>query len=93
MRQAMQAIGSARTQAEIDKAAAVLSRDPVHNARVGGAPLSRHKLGDAFDVALAGHDREALRAAARAAGFRGFGHYRTFLHVDLGPRREWGKWA
>jgi len=32
MRQAMQAIGSARTQAEIDKAAVVLSRDPVHNA-------------------------------------------------------------
>ena len=32
MRQAMQTIGSARTQAEIDKAAAVLSRDPVHNA-------------------------------------------------------------
>jgi acetylornithine deacetylase/succinyl-diaminopimelate desuccinylase-like protein len=31
MRQAMQAIGTARTQAEIDKAAAVLSRDPVHN--------------------------------------------------------------
>jgi acetylornithine deacetylase/succinyl-diaminopimelate desuccinylase-like protein len=32
MRQAMQTIGSARAQAEIDKAAAVLSRDPVHNA-------------------------------------------------------------
>ena len=32
MRQAMQAIGAARTQAEIDKAATVLSRDPVHNA-------------------------------------------------------------
>jgi acetylornithine deacetylase/succinyl-diaminopimelate desuccinylase-like protein len=32
MRQAMQTIGSARTQAEIDKAAAVLSRNPVHNA-------------------------------------------------------------
>lgn len=32
MRQAMQTIGSARTQAEIDTAAAVLSRDPVHNA-------------------------------------------------------------
>ncbi len=27
-------------------------RDPLHNARVGGAPLSRHKVGDAFDVAL-----------------------------------------
>lgn len=68
-------------------------RDPIHNARVGGAPLSRHKIGDAFDVSLAGHNREALRDACRRAGFRGFGYYRTFLHVDLGPRREWGKWA
>jgi acetylornithine deacetylase/succinyl-diaminopimelate desuccinylase-like protein len=32
MRQAMQSIGGARNQAEIDTAAAVLSRDPVHNA-------------------------------------------------------------
>jgi acetylornithine deacetylase/succinyl-diaminopimelate desuccinylase-like protein len=32
MRQAMQDIGTARTQAAIDKADAVLSRDPVHNA-------------------------------------------------------------
>jgi acetylornithine deacetylase/succinyl-diaminopimelate desuccinylase-like protein len=32
MRQAMQTISSARAQAEIDKAALVLSRDPVHNA-------------------------------------------------------------
>jgi acetylornithine deacetylase/succinyl-diaminopimelate desuccinylase-like protein len=32
MRQAMQTVGSARAQAEIDKAAAILSRDPVHNA-------------------------------------------------------------
>jgi acetylornithine deacetylase/succinyl-diaminopimelate desuccinylase-like protein len=32
MRQAMQAIGSARTPAAIEKAAAVLSREPVHNA-------------------------------------------------------------
>ena len=32
MRQAMQSIGTARNQAEVDTAAAVLSRDPVHNA-------------------------------------------------------------
>ncbi len=68
-------------------------RDPIHNAKVGGAPLSRHKFGDAFDIALAGHDRDALRAACREAGFTGFGLYKTFLHVDLGPRREWGKWT
>lgn len=67
-------------------------RDPIHNARVGGAPLSRHKFGDAFDIALSGHDRDALKEACRDAGFRGFGHYATFLHVDLGSRREWGKW-
>lgn len=67
-------------------------RDPVHNARVGGAPLSRHKAGDAFDIALAGHDRAALLAACRAAGFTGFGFYSSFLHVDLGPERSWGQW-
>jgi len=32
MRQAMQSLAAARTRAEIDKAAAVLSRDPMHNA-------------------------------------------------------------
>lgn len=65
-------------------------RDPVHNALVGGAPRSKHKEGHAFDVALAGHDRAALIAALRDAGFRGFGlRYRTFVHVDMGRRRTW----
>lgn len=68
-------------------------RDPLHNARVGGAPLSRHKMGDAFDIALAGHRKMELYAACKAAGFRGFGMYRTFLHVDMGPERTWGKWT
>ncbi|MCH2394426.1 D-Ala-D-Ala carboxypeptidase family metallohydrolase [Oceanibaculum sp.] len=65
-------------------------RDPVHNARVGGAPLSRHKAGDAFDLALRGQNRAEMLDAARAAGFTGFGFYSTFLHVDCGPAREWG---
>ena len=65
-------------------------RDPTHNALVGGAPRSKHKEGHAFDVALAGHDRGALIAALRAAGFRGFGlRYRTFVHVDMGRERSW----
>jgi uncharacterized protein YcbK (DUF882 family) len=68
-------------------------RDPLHNARVGGAPLSRHKAGDAFDIALAGHRRGELRAACAAAGFRGFGLYKVFLHIDMGPKRSWGKWT
>lgn len=68
-------------------------RDPLHNARVGGAPLSRHKMGDAFDIALRGHRKTELYAACKAAGFRGFGMYKTFLHVDMGPERTWGKWT
>ena len=56
-------------------------RCALHNARVGGAPLSLHKK-LAFDIALAGHDRAALLAAARGAGFMGFGFGQTFLHLD-----------
>ena len=63
-------------------------RCALHNARVGGAPLSQH-LRLAVDIGLRGHDRHALHAALRAAGFRGFGFYRTFIHADLGPAREW----
>lgn len=65
-------------------------RDPLHNARVGGAPLSRHKVGDAFDIALAGHDRWRLLAACQDAGFSGIGLYNSFLHVDCGSTRRWG---
>ena len=69
-------------------------RSPVHNARVGGAPMSRHKFADAFDIALAGHDRDHLEAVCRDVGFTGFGYYRTFLHVDIWTPRTWGaRWG
>ena len=65
-------------------------RDPLHNARVGGAPRSSHKEGHAFDIALARHDREELIAVLTEAGFRGLGiNYRTFVHADLGRFRRW----
>ena len=65
-------------------------RDPLHNARVGGAPRSAHKEGHAFDIALAGHDKDRLVAALRLQGFRGFGlTYRSFVHADMGRQREW----
>jgi hypothetical protein len=56
-------------------------RCALHNARVGGAPLSMHKR-LAFDVALATHDPARLAQAARASGFRGFGYGQAFLHLD-----------
>ncbi len=60
-------------------------RDPIHNARVGGAPLSRHKAGDAFDIALSGLNRCELAEAAAEVGFTGMGKYQTFLHIDTRP--------
>lgn len=75
-------------------------RCAIHNARVGGAPLSMHKQ-LAFDVALDAHDPAKLAAAARTSGFRGFGYGRTFLHLDTRARaarwfygtRSKQKWA
>jgi hypothetical protein len=68
-------------------------RDPLHNARVGGAPMSMHRFGRAFDIASQGRVRQELYQAAVEAGFTGFGFYNTFLHVDTGRKRQWGKSA
>lgn len=65
-------------------------RDPIYNAKIGGAPLSRHKYGDAFDISLRNQDLDELYGLCKEAGFRGFGFYNTFLHVDLGKPRTWG---
>ena len=51
------------------------------NAAVGGAPASLHKT-IAVDIALVGHDRHVLLAAAEQCGFTGLGLARTFLHLD-----------
>lgn len=64
-------------------------RDVFDNRRVGGRPASHHRFGRAFDISLHGRDRHAVLAAARAAGFTGFGYYRTFLHVDTARARFW----
>lgn len=63
-------------------------RCAIHNALVGGAPLSQH-LKLAFDVSLVGHDRFDALVACQKAGFTGLGYYRSFLHVDTGRKRFW----
>ncbi len=54
---------------------------------------SKHMEGTAFDIAMSSHDPAAFEAATREAGFLGFGFYprSDFMHVDLGPKREWGE--
>ena len=68
-------------------------RSPEHNRAVGGATRSKHMDGAAFDIAMANHDPVAFEVAAREVGFLGFGYYRRsgFIHIDLGPVRNWGE--
>ncbi|MGI3212343.1 YcbK family protein [Roseovarius tibetensis] len=68
-------------------------RSPEHNRAVGGAARSKHMDGTAFDISMANHHPEAFEAAAREVGFLGFGTYprSNFMHVDLGPARQWGR--
>src|SRR6056297_2749180 len=68
-------------------------RSPEHNRAVGGAKASKHMRGIAFDIAMDNHDPAAFEAAAREIGFLGFGFYPRsgFMHIDLGPAREWGR--
>ena len=68
-------------------------RSPEHNRTVGGATRSKHLNGAAFDIAMSNHDPVAFEDAARTVGFDGFGFYPRsgFIHVDLGPARQWGE--
>jgi zinc D-Ala-D-Ala carboxypeptidase len=67
-------------------------RSPAHNKAVGGAKNSMHMRGIAFDVRMENHDPAEFEAAARTAGFTGFGYYPKsgFMHIDTGPARSWG---
>ena len=66
-------------------------RSPYHNAKVSGSPRSMHLFGLAADISIINQDKKLILTLAKDLGFTGFGYYRTFLHVDLGRKREWGK--
>lgn len=68
------------------------SHHPEETAKPPGS-LHRHTSGRAVDIRAQGDRRLELLFAARKAGFRSFGIYPQFLHVDWcdGPeyRRLW----
>ena len=57
----------------------------------GVAEHSQHMLGKAIDIQVPGVRTLAIRNAALAIGAGGVGYYPTsrFVHVDVGPVREW----
>lgn len=64
-------------------------RCPLHNEKVGGAKNSKHMYGTAFDVSSKGHTLYELFRGAEYVGFKAFGFYPGFIHIDLGPARMW----
>lgn len=76
-------------------------RTEAYNKSIGGSPNSQHMLGKAFDivwtVALKKKfgTQEAFKKFCIENGVKGFGHYKTFVHIDwrITPNsRGWSEW-
>ena len=65
-------------------------RCPAHNAAVGGAKNSQHKLGTATDIVVSAMDPNEVADACEK--FDGLGRYDTFTHIDSrGSSARWDK--
>ena len=61
------------------------------SAETGVAEHSQHMLSKAIDIRIPGVSTRKLRDAALSLGLGGVGYYPTsqFVHVDVGPVRQW----
>lgn len=61
------------------------------SAETGVAEHSQHILSKAIDIRIPGVSTRALRDAALSLGMGGVGYYPRsgFVHVDVGPVRQW----
>lgn len=68
-------------------------RSPQENEKIGGARLSRHIQGIAFDLTPRGMELEDFFKAAVQFGFGGVGYYphKNFVHVDCRPIGKFGQ--
>ena len=73
-------------------------RSPKHNRKVGGAKRSKHVLGQAADIKVAGYSPAQVADAIEVLILSGrmlqggLGRYATFTHYDIrGHRARWGK--
>ena len=70
-------------------------RNPLANDKAGGVKDSQHLAGTAFDCDINTYQEQVIFAnLAYLAGFKGIGSYlgrNTFVHIDLGPQRDWAQ--
>lgn len=65
-------------------------RSKSHNARVGGAPRSKHLSGEAADFRVHSNVSAAYAYLRSSGSVGGLKHYGGGLfHIDTGPRRSW----
>lgn len=65
-------------------------RCPAHNKKIGGAPKSKHLSGLAVDVAiLSPKERYDVQREANRIGFRGIGHLKGAIHLDIRDGDPW----
>jgi len=69
-------------------------RCPKHNAAVGGALHSRHKMGVAADIWIEGVDPQHVYDFCDdlVGAYGGVGNYPTFTHVDFDPIKGKRRW-
>jgi zinc D-Ala-D-Ala carboxypeptidase len=68
------------------------ARCETHNAKVGGAPASKHVEGLAVDIACSSKDACDLFELAVEVGFWGRGVAKTFVHLDMRTYEERRVW-
>lgn len=70
-------------------------RTEAYNKKVGGAPMSQHKLCKAGDLSSKEHTPDEIYTAILFLISQGkmknggIGRYNTFVHYDIGPTRRW----
>jgi len=65
-----------------------------HNAAIGGAPNSKHVLGEAVDIACVDSaERYQLLKLAFQLGWGGIAYSKTFLHLDIRDSSAPASWV